>query len=353
MGRMSARARQFVERYAADHLKFDAAAREAQDYIAGLLAPHVIPIHAVIGRSKTVTSLRGKIRRKNYLNPATEVTDLVGVRVITYFAKHVDIVEAELRASLDISVRKSRDARRDLGEAQFGYRSIHLIARLRPSPAKLEHNRSIGRRWFEVQIRSILDHAWAEIEHEVVYKSGVVFPVDMRRRFKAIAGSLEVLEHVFEELSVQLGKLVTAYREEYRGGAGMDRPFDAARLFAFLEERQPEGLSWRSADAAGQPFPSGTAVAAVEALEVTDLSTPRKLARVLTTKRFRESLRRFSAMESVAPENVSHLALVVLAIASVRPEVLAERFPEMLFSPAIATVASADRREPRRRPTSR
>ena len=88
MGRMSARARQFVESYAADHLKFDAAAREAQDYIAGLLAPHVIPIHAVIGRSKTVTSLRGKIRRKNYLNPATEVTDLVGVRVITYFGRN-------------------------------------------------------------------------------------------------------------------------------------------------------------------------------------------------------------------------------------------------------------------------
>ena len=351
MRQMSARARLFVERYATEHAKFDAAALEAQTYVAGLVVGHVVPIHAVIGRPKSVTSLRGKVRRKGYDNPANEVTDLVGVRVITYFAKHVDLIEAELRAGLEVSARKSRDARLDLGDARFGYRSVHLVARLRPSPATLEQNRNIRRRWFEVQIRSILDHAWAEIEHEVVYKSGVDYPPDVRRRFKAIAGSLEVLEHAFEELSAQLDGLIRTYRAEYTVGAGLDRRFDAARLFAFLEERQPQGLSWRLAEATGRPFPSGTAVAAVEALELINLNTPRKLDAILTTRHFRESIRQFAAVEGVAPETASHLAVVVLAIAAVRPDVLANRFPEMLFSPAIATVASVDKRERRRRAT--
>jgi putative GTP pyrophosphokinase len=103
------------------------------------------------------------------------VTDLIAVRVITYFGHDIDRIERELQAQLEVSERKSRDARKALAEDRFGYRSVHLIARLR-RPLVPPGRSAIRRRWFEVQIRSILDHAWSEIEHEAVYKSGVMFP---------------------------------------------------------------------------------------------------------------------------------------------------------------------------------
>ena len=339
MAALSRAALAFLKDFAAEQPSYAAAAEEAGAFIRQTLAPLPFPIHVVLARAKTVSSLRGKLRRKHYPNPRTAVTDLIGLRVITYFAGEIDRIDEQLRRHLEISERKCRDARKELEEDQFGYRSVHLIARLRPGQAKGVAVSHLQRRWFEIQIRSILDHAWSEIEHEVVYKAGIEFPTEVRRRFRAVAGSLEVLEHAFAGLAVERDTLVEAYKLRYRNEGGIDSTrFDVARLLAFLETERPDGLGWRKAERDGRAFPAGLAVAAVGALESAGLRNAARLRAVFRTARFRRMVTDFAALEGIEPDQTSHLALVVMAVAVARPKVLKNQFPEMLFSPSIDRV---------------
>jgi hypothetical protein len=212
---------------------------------------------------------------------------------------------------------------------------------LRPSEASKLQYRTLRRRWFEIQIRSILDHAWSEIEHEVIYKSGVKYPVAIKRRFTAVAGALEVLEHAFADLAIERNSLIEQYKTEYAGGVSDDKSFDVARLLAFLELEYPDGKSWRSAEQEGQPFPQGLAVAAVEALHIAKLHNPIKLRPIMKSARFRRALRKFASFEGIEPNAVSHLALLVISVLMVQPNILEQQFPEMLAAPSLGSIPRA------------
>ena len=342
---LSRASRILLDQYSSERASFEAAANEAAVFVREVLEPLALPIHVVLARAKTISSLRGKLRRKQYPNPRKATTDLIGLRVITYFAADIDPVAEQLRRHLDISKRKCRDARKELEQDQFGYRSVHLIARLRLGQANGVAVSHLRRRWFEIQVRSILDHAWSEIEHEVVYKAGIEFPFDVLRRFRAVAGSLEVLEHAFAELAVERDRLVGAYKARYAANeAAIQRTrFDVARLIAFLEVERPNGLGWRKTASNSQPLPSALAVAAVEALESAGLRSSSRLRAVFRTKPFRRMVTSFAALERIDPERTAHLALVVMAVAIERPSILKHQFPEMLFSPSIAAVTGIQR----------
>jgi hypothetical protein len=218
----------------------------------------------------------------------------------------------------------------------FGYRSVHLIARAKPGGFSTSSD-FLGSRWFEIQVRSILEHAWAEIEHEVVYKSGIVQPGDVLRRFASMAGNLEILDNEFETLRQWRNKLIDSYREKYERRVEFKRPFDVARLLAFLETTRA-GRSWRQAEADGRPFASGLDVVSVEAVKAVGLGTPWSLLRLFRSPRFRYAARTFAAGNGIDVESISHLAAVVNALAVKNPRFVRLHFPEMLFDPALNTL---------------
>jgi ppGpp synthetase/RelA/SpoT-type nucleotidyltranferase len=331
--------RLFLEKQTKAYSKFEKAAVECKSLAQRILRDSFIPIHLVESRAKSIDSLRGKLRRKRYTNPAVQVTDLVALRVITYFWEDVDRVATELRNWVEVSEIKSRDARAELEPNQFGYRSLHLIARLRPTEAGQPHYKTLGRRWFEIQIRSILDHAWSEIEHEVIYKAGVQYPIEIKRRFAGVAGALEVLEHAFANLAIERDRLIEDYKNEYVMGLSGDKKFDVARLLAFLEADFPVGLSWRRAEEKGVPFAPGLALIGVGALELTKLHTADRLRPVMKSARFARFLKKFASLEGLAPDSVSHLALVVISVAMINPKALQQQFPEMLLAPSLSWIA--------------
>lgn len=338
---LSRSARLFLDKQTKAHSKFEKAAAECEDFARNVLRDSFVPIHLIKSRAKAIDSLRGKLRRKKYSNPAAQVTDLVALRVITYFWQDVDRVATELRNWLEVSAIKSRDARAELKPNQFGYRSLHLVARLRPAEAAQPHYKTLGRRWFEIQIRSILDHAWSEIEHEVIYKAGVVYPIEIKRRFAGVAGALEVLEHAFANLAIERDLLIESYKNEYASGLSGDKKFDVARMLAFLEVDFPAGLGWRRAEQRGVPFAPGLAVIAVGALELVKLHNADRLRPVMKSARFARFVKKFASLEGLAPDSVSHLALVVISIAMVNPQALQQQFPEMLFAPSLSWIAEA------------
>lgn len=85
-------------------------------------------------------------------------------------------------------------------EERFGYKSVHYLVNLSAARVALPEYERFRSVVFEVQVRTILQHAWAEIEHDIQYKSSASIPRDIRRRFMSLAGLLEIADREFQAI---------------------------------------------------------------------------------------------------------------------------------------------------------
>ncbi|SMB91561.1 GTP pyrophosphokinase [Deinococcus hopiensis] len=162
-------------------------------HVTELLTRQGLNIHHVTGRVKRPLSLADKLRRKpGRYDTLTDVTDLVGVRVITYFADDVDVVARLMEAHHVVDWDNSMDKSRMHDPDRFGYMGVHYVLRAEPDLVP-----ALAGTRYEVQIRSILQHAWAEIEHDLGYKNPQAVPREVRRRFYRLAGLLEMADEEF------------------------------------------------------------------------------------------------------------------------------------------------------------
>jgi hypothetical protein len=178
-----------------------------------------------------------------------------------------------------------------------------------------------------------LEHAWAEIEHEIVYKSGVAHTKPVLRMFAALAGTLEVLDSQFGDLRRGRDELVGNMRDRYARGLDPRRHLDAARLIALLEVDAPEACGWRSPENA---FPRGSEAVCVEALRWVGVRSANDLRNITASAAFRRLRKRFAADNGIAPAKVSHLALAVLVVTVLDRGVLNVAFPEMIRDPSLS-----------------
>jgi ppGpp synthetase/RelA/SpoT-type nucleotidyltranferase len=322
----------FLRRYYADYGGFQKLAYLAESYVRSILESGAADLHLVTSRAKGTASLHEKMLRKGYRNPARQVTDKIGVRVITYYGRDVDQIVKRLRGVLSIDEKNSIDKRHSLGIREFGYRSVQLVVCMAErGPTRLEFA-PLAKVWFEIQIRSILEHAWAEIEHEVVYKAGIKYPDQVLRRFAAIAGSLEILEGEFLSLNSERSRLIDLYRQTYVAGDEPRKRFDVARLLGFLEAQFPGGLSWRRAEEVGKPFPYRIEARCLQALKAAGLGTAEAFTKATKTSRFRRVIRSFARSNFVGVSEVSHLALTMIAVAQRNARIFKGYFPDFLES---------------------
>ena len=328
-------AQRFLKSYEQQHEQFQRDAELVGELVREITLSTGALVHTITARAKTPESVRRKLRRKHYRNAERQLTDLIGVRVITFYSDSVDAVAAGLQDHLEINIPKSIDKRVQLGLREFGYRSVQLITRLKASHPPTKRYQVVGNRWFEVQVRSILEHAWAEIEHEIAYKSGVQYPVEIVRRFASLAGTLELLDNEFLALRHERNALIDQYREIYARNEDNRKPFDVARLLGFLEASRPMGRSWRQAEEAGEPFHPRLDASCVDALKAARLSIPESLRHVFKSRRFRYAASSLAASYGIAPRTLSHPAAVILALVVTNANVIKLQFPELVLDSAI------------------
>ena len=167
--------------------------------------------------------------------------------MIPYYEQDVDPIAEVLREALLIDDQRSPDKRVELNLREFGYRSVHLLARIELTGLEAPAVQMLGSEWFEIQIRSILEHAWAEIEHELVYKAGIGHGEDFRRQFSRLAGTLEVSDRSFRGFARGTPPVSSKRsRSAYGGGQDADEPLDVARLLGLLENERPAGHGFRA-----------------------------------------------------------------------------------------------------------
>lgn len=186
-------------------------ASECESLIRQWIEAKGIRVHSVTSREKDPAKLDEKLRRpgKHY-ECLEEVTDLAGVRVITYLEDECNAIAILIEQEFEILPEHSIDKASTLEPDRFGYVSIHYVFRLPATRASLTENAEYKGLLCEVQIRSILQHAWAEIEHDLGYKSAAEVPEHIRRRFSRLAAHLETADEEFMRVRDELSNYETS-----------------------------------------------------------------------------------------------------------------------------------------------
>lgn len=194
-----------LDAYDTDHPELVKYTNCAADLLRSLIDENQIPIHSVTCRVKEKNSLETKINRpdKAY-SQLKDVTDISGIRIITFLPNEVDLIAKLVEDEFDVDKANSIDKREIIEPDRFGYVSVHYVVSMSKERLKLqEYSRYAGRKC-EIQIRSILQHAWAEIEHDLGYKSKIEVPNNIQRRFFRLAGLLEIADDEFTRIREDL-----------------------------------------------------------------------------------------------------------------------------------------------------
>jgi ppGpp synthetase/RelA/SpoT-type nucleotidyltranferase len=201
-----------------------------------LLENSGIRAHSVTHRLKRKDSTVRKLEKSDGKRSLASLTDLIGLRIITYFRDEVDKVAKIIEQEFMIDEKNSVDKRALLDPDRFGYLSLHYVAQIGATRATLPEYRRYAEAKFEIQIRSILQHAWAEIEHDLGYKSRAAVPRSVRRRFSRLAGLLELADDEFRELRLEL----TFHQKEASVAIrqGRDAEIDQDSLYLFVSSSE-------------------------------------------------------------------------------------------------------------------
>jgi ppGpp synthetase/RelA/SpoT-type nucleotidyltranferase len=174
---------------------------KTKESLSSILNTKGIVPHSITNREKDPAALREKITREGGADALfNDISDLAGVRIIAYFPSDVDKIVPLIKKEFIIDPKHSMDKRLSSDPAIFGYASVHFVVEFRPEMLKLPEYALFDKMKCEIQVRTILQHAWAEIEHDIVYKSPGKIPFRVRRRFACLAGLLEIADREFESL---------------------------------------------------------------------------------------------------------------------------------------------------------
>ena len=206
---------------------YEALAKKAHSLVEDITQGGAVQIHSITKRAKTRASLARKLAKpdKTY-ELLSDVTDIAAVRITTYFAEDVDSIAHIIENEFQIDHQNSVDKRAMPDPERFGYQSLHYIAEFSDARCGfVEYSRFRSIR-FEIQVRSILQHAWAEIEHDLGYKSAAAIPREFRRRFSRIAGLLELADDEFAAIRRGLDAYAATVEREIRdepSNVGVDK----------------------------------------------------------------------------------------------------------------------------------
>jgi ppGpp synthetase/RelA/SpoT-type nucleotidyltranferase len=224
-----------LEKYERDRQTYEELGRVLAAEVSRLLAEAHVRVHSISARAKDTESLRLKLESKpgNY-SDLSHITDLAGVRVITYFPDEVDQVAAIIRSEFEIDWDNSIDKRTLLDPDRFGYLSLHYAIGLSKAHAVQPGRLPLAGLRAELQIRSILQHAWAEIEHDLGYKSPRGVPQPVRRRFSRLAGLLELADAEFRDVRNTLRNYESELKHQLETTPA-SVTIDQASLAAFIQ----------------------------------------------------------------------------------------------------------------------
>lgn len=188
----------------------------------------------VQARPKSVDSFAEKCARKfhRYPDAVNQMTDLCGARVIVQTLDQVKAVRAFIKSNFAIVEEDEKGA--SFADAEFGYRDVHYIVQIKrdccPTLGISDAERdAIGERCAEIQVRTWMQHAWADTLHDRMYKTKLRYPREFRRVAGLLAALMEDGDRSFNRLATDIDGMLANYNA-YAAQADVEREVAIQKL---------------------------------------------------------------------------------------------------------------------------
>ena len=204
-----------------------------------LLISNGISFLQIETRVKSLPSFLDKVYRLISTNKflSNNFNDLVGIRLITYYNEDVYQIAALIEREFDVYSKNSEYESHNRSPDQFGYSSLHYKISLTPQssyPAELEKFKNII---FEVQIRTVVQHAWATIDHKIRYKTAEEIPRDIQREIFQLSALFELADNQFLSIKKKLAAKARMELGKYKKG-DLSAKINALTLEHFFKTHQ-------------------------------------------------------------------------------------------------------------------
>ncbi len=152
---------------------------------------------SISSRAKTLDSFLEKLQRKQYDKPFDELTDLAGARAVCLYQSDIPQVAKIIHS--EFVVVEEVDKLNELAVDQFGYGARHFIVRLGRSSSGARYD-DLKQLVCEIQVRTVVQDAWAIIQHHMIYKRESQVPTQLQRKLNSLAGLFETVDDQFERI---------------------------------------------------------------------------------------------------------------------------------------------------------
>jgi len=227
---------EITQQYQREIDKYNLFRQKTESLLQDLLMHSNINFHKIESRCKSLESLEKKVLRKDdKYSSISDITDIVGIRIITYFEDDVDTITSIIDREFNIDSENTIDKRLH-NSNEFGYKSMHLVVSLNADKTDSIEYQLYNNIKCEIQVRSLLQHTWAEIEHDLGYKSELEVPSHLRRRFSRVAALLEVADIEFASIKKELSKYKKSTDNYIANNDIQDIEINATTLFSFINQ---------------------------------------------------------------------------------------------------------------------
>lgn len=221
-----------IQEFLAYHSSFT---RRLEDLITSIIDGEGIKFHLIESRTKDYISLKNKIERKKILDIKKEITDLSGIRIILFYQSDIPKIEKLIKDNFEIDIANSIDKSEILEKNEFGYLSVHYIIKIKEDRSEMVEWKAFTDLKAEIQIRTILQHSWASISHELSYKRENEVPPELSRKLFRLAGLFELADEQFEEIKDKSLSIETEYKEIRESKEFNTEPINVISLKAEFE----------------------------------------------------------------------------------------------------------------------
>ncbi|WP_192177589.1 GTP pyrophosphokinase [Mesorhizobium amorphae] len=222
--------------FTAKRPEYEAFVDNLKALLQNLLEAGEIEVVRIEGRAKGLANFRDKISRpskQGKYHALEDITDLAGLRIVVYYQKDVSSVIKILESNFEIDTKNSTNKAKEIEIDRLGYQSIHYIVSHSAARRGLDENKRFQGMKAEIQVSTVLQHAWAVLDRRLRYNNNAEMPDAIKRILFLISGQLETADILFTQVDDEVFRIRKEYGKKLREGQ-VSVPINVDSLTAFV-----------------------------------------------------------------------------------------------------------------------